>query len=341
MDNSTPSTPIPGDENTLSGNPAKRIVTKIKQVGSDLTAPKLIENSDDENVILQRLKKETAADARKRKAELAEKLQKTRTKTIAIDIVSGLFAAVAVAPGIAIVDQAVTEKTADKNVNLFKSAFSNLKSLFTSPIKFVTKPTFMFVCFVYGMTYVAANCITSLCAFNQKDPFLYKLGGTTAVNMTLGVLKDRYFAQKFSGGPVKKFPAISWSLFIIRDSMTIGAGFSLPPLVSSLLYKKKIVHKKSTADKVSQLLTPMAAQFVLTPVHILALDFYNNKVSTWGSRLKVISSIYVEATVIRFGRVLCAYGIAGIFNVNLRNQLRSQFLDPVAIRQSTGGKLCK
>ena len=80
----------------------------------------------------------------------------------------------AVAPGIAIVDQAVTEKTADKSVNLFKSAGANLKSLFTHPVKFVTKPTFLFVCFVYGMTYVAANCITSLCAFNKKDPFLCK-----------------------------------------------------------------------------------------------------------------------------------------------------------------------
>jgi len=155
-----------------------------------------------------------------------------------------------------------------------------------------------------------------------------KLGGTTAVNMTLGVLKDRYFAQKFSGGPVKKFPGISWALFIFRDTLTIGAGFSVPPLVSTLLYKKQIIKKKSTADKVSQLLTPISAQLVLTPIHILALDFYNTKVSTWAARGKVIASIYVEATTIRFGRVLCAYGIAGICNVNLRNELRSRFLKP-------------
>jgi hypothetical protein len=144
--------------------------------------------------------------------------------------------------------------------------------------------------------------------------------------MTLGVLKDRYFAQKFSGGPVKKFPLVSWSLFIFRDTLTIGAGFSIPPIVAGMMHKKKIVAKRSTADKVSQLLTPISAQFILTPIHILALDFYNNKVSTWAARGKVITSIYVEATTIRFGRVLCAYGIAGICNVNLRNTLRATFL---------------
>jgi Na+(H+)/acetate symporter ActP len=156
----------------MEEEPSKNIaVSKLSKVRKSLSDIRAVENTDDENFIL---KKAVAEADRRRRVELAEKLQKTRAKTLAIDAISGICAAVAVAPGIAIVDQAVTEKTADKSVNLFRSAGANLKSLFVSPIKFVTQPTFLVVCFVYGMTYVTANCITSLCAFNNKDPFLCK-----------------------------------------------------------------------------------------------------------------------------------------------------------------------
>ena len=68
------------------------VISKIKNVRSKFkSAP--VENIDDENVILQRLKQEAAVADRKRKALLAERFQKTRAKTLAIDAVSGLCAA--------------------------------------------------------------------------------------------------------------------------------------------------------------------------------------------------------------------------------------------------------
>lgn len=224
---------------------------------------------------------------------------------------------------------AVTEKTANSATPLFKSAFKNLVSLFTNPITFITKPTFAAVCVVYGLTYVTANSITSLCEFSAKDPSFYKLGGTTVVNMSAGILKDKYFAEKFSGKPVTKFPLSSWSLFCLRDTMTIAAGFTLPPLVSAEIQKSKIFGSNlspSVADKVAQVATPLSAQFLLTPIHLLALDCYNNKTATVAQRVSTIKSIYIDTTTIRMGRVLCAYGIAGVTNTALRKQLRETYL---------------
>jgi hypothetical protein len=204
----------------------------------------------------------------------------------------------------------------------------NFVSMFTKPKVFFGKPTFLFVCIVYGGTYITANSIISLCEFNGKDPFWYKLLGTAAVNMTLGILKDKYFAQVFSGKPVSKFPLSSWSLFVLRDTLTIGAGFNLPSMASDFLYKKQLFPSlsKQQTDKVAQIAIPMSCQLILTPIHLLALDFYNNKQASFGTRFRTIFGVYPETTSIRMGRVLCAYGIAGIANTGLRQKLRDIYI---------------
>jgi hypothetical protein len=221
---------------------------------------------------------------------------------------------------------AVTEKAANSSVKLFPSALKNLKSLFLSPKAFVSKPTFIFVCVVYGGTYITANVVNTLCEFSNVNPALYKLGFTSAVNMTLGVMKDKYFAQVFSGKPVTKFPLSSWSIFIFRDVFTIGAGFTLPGMTSKYIQESKLVSSPSLADKVCQVAVPMSAQLLLTPVHLLALDFYNNKVSTLPQRFNTIKSIFPETTSIRMGRVLFAYGIAGVANTSFKNFLKTEYL---------------
>jgi hypothetical protein len=220
----------------------------------------------------------------------------------------------------------VTEKAANPQLSLFRSAFNNVKYLLTKPHHFLRHPTFLAVCGVYSGTYVVANLIQSACEDADVNPFYPKLFGTTAANMTLGIMKDKYFAQVFSGKPPTKFPLNSWLLFVTRDTFTIGAGFTFPPIVAKILHDTKIVSSEQSASKVAQLGTPVAAQLFLTPIHLLALDFYNNKVSTPAARAKQVASIYPEATGIRFCRVICAYGIAGIANTGLRADLRKKYL---------------
>lgn len=221
---------------------------------------------------------------------------------------------------------AVTEKAVEPSRNLYGAAFRNFKSLFTHPVKFVTTPTFLFVCVVYGGTYMTANCLQSYCEFEKKDPQVYKLGGTTAVNMTLGVLKDRFFAQRFGAGGVRPFPLASWGLFIFRDTLTIGSGFTFPKPISKLLQQHEICERVSTADKAAQIFVPLFAQFFLTPIHLLSLDIYNNAKSSPSERLTTMRGILFDSWSIRILRTICAYSIAGIMNNGLRSELQSRFL---------------
>jgi hypothetical protein len=76
-----------------------------------------------------------------------------------------------VAPGGAIVDQAVTEKTANGTLSLFKSAILNFKSMFTHPRVFFGRPSLYMVGGVYVVTYMAANTISTMCEVHKKEPF--------------------------------------------------------------------------------------------------------------------------------------------------------------------------
>lgn len=248
------------------------------------------------------------------------------TIVYSIDIVSAIGSALAVAPFIAIIDQAVTEKAYDGNKKLFPSALSNFKSLFTNPVRFLTKPTFAFVCIVYGSTYIAANTITSYCELNRIDSFWYKLLGTTVVNMGFGITKDRYFAKVFNKSSPPVFPLISWALFFGRDLLTIGAAFSFPSYASTFLQNTNIIPAKKEADNFSQIIVPVTAQLVLTPIHLLSLDIYNRANMSLFNRFSYIKGIFPEVVSIRMGRVLCAYSIAGVNNKNMRESLRAAYL---------------
>lgn len=249
-----------------------------------------------------------------------------RNEALAIDVFSAIVAACAVAPGIKIVDQVVTEKSADNTRSIFRSALANVSYLFKKPGSFLSQPTFRFVCLVYSGTYIAANSVATLFEFAQKDGTVAKLGVTTGVNMTLGILKDRYFAQVFSGRPPESFPLSSWGLFMGRDVMTMAAGFTLPPIVAKHLHENEVFQSKRVADTVAQMGVPITAQIFLSPIHLLALDLYMEKQSTPAQRIKRVLANAPETIAIRMGRVLFAYGIAGIFNTGMRAKLREMFV---------------
>ena len=179
---------------------------------------------------------------------------------------------------------------------------------------------------MYGSTYVAANTITSFFDMRKKDSFYPRLFGTTIVNMSLGITKDRYFAKVFNKNSAPVFPLASWGLFVLRDLLTIGAGFNFPSVASAYLQDSKIISSKEDADKVAQLSVPMAAQLVLTPIHLLALDIYNRAGQTAPNRVSYISNVLPGALSIRLGRVLCAYSIAGVSNKSIKQALRDRFL---------------
>jgi hypothetical protein len=97
---------------------------------------------------------------------------------------------------------------------------------------------------VCGSTYIAANVLD---VYNERkskqlrEASLTKLFGTTVVNMTASLIRDVTFAKMF-GKQVEKakqrVPPSTYCIFIMRDTLTMAGGFTVPPLMSGLLTNK-------------------------------------------------------------------------------------------------------
>ena len=134
-------------------------------------------------------------------------------------------------------------------------------------------------------------------------------------------MKDKVFAKLFAaqGVPVPAPMSVkSLGLFAVRDSMTIFASFTLPPIVSEKLQSFGV--PQGTADVSSQLFSPCAMQFISTPLHLIGLDLYNNPNTSNASRISFVTQEYLKTAFARIGRILPAFGIGGVLNKELREK---------------------
>ena len=69
----------------------------------------------------------------------------------------------------------------------------------------------------------------------------------------------------------------------------------------------------------------MAAQTILTPMHLLALDLYNRPARSLSDRAAFIRPLLRDSLGARMARVGVVYGIAGVGNKVCRNALREHF----------------
>jgi len=249
-----------------------------------------------------------------------QKKELSVSRLLGIDCLSALGSAAPCAAFVCMIDKAVTQN-ASKTATLTQSLAQSMKSMLTQPHKFFGGRAYIAVAIVYTGTYITANITTTWCERNSKDPKVYKLAFTSAVNIGLGVTKDKLFAVWFGGKSAASFPARSWAMFIARDIVTVGAGFVLPEIVSDAMVKNGIISNKPTADIIAQLAVPISAQLVLTPMHLLALDMYNRPRKNMADRVRNIRSLLVESAGARIARVGCVYGIAGIGNKFCRGHL--------------------
>jgi len=151
---------------------------------------------------------------------------------------------------------------------------ANFRFLFTQPHKFFLKKEFFWIWFVYIATYTMANLTDSACTYYSVSPTLPKFFTTTATNMPACIMKDRAFVRMFGLSTPGKLPMVSFGLFAMRDCITLGASFSLPKVISDNLNSSYQLPKSITLNA-AQLLCPVLIQFCSTPLHLLALDFYN------------------------------------------------------------------
>ena len=236
---------------------------------------------------------------------------------VATSVISGLVAASAAAPFIAIVDKAITANASGRQ-SLFSSMKDGFKMLARSPIQFIKQPSFRWICLVYGSTYVVANLTQLFFELNNRSWTTPKFISTSITNVGLSVLKDRAFAKMFAieGAVARPFPKLALASFALRDTSTILASFSLPPRITPIV-EEHFNLSHTTARTTVQLLTPLAMQIFSVPLHLVGLDMYNSPVRSNMERLGFVKREYVKTVIARWCRILPAFSIAGVLNIEL------------------------
>ena len=178
---------------------------------------------------------------------------------------------------------------------------------------------------LYTGTYVTANVINTTYEYRGEDSGWARFLGTTAVNMTLCIAKDREFTRMFGTTRPKPLPNLTYLLFTVRDAGTIAASFNFPAPASRWL-QHNMSMSKPKADFAAQMACPALVQVLSTPLHLLGLDLYNNPHHSVKQKVAFVSSQYLQALGARVGRIGPAFGIGGVSNTAFRKQLRKRLL---------------
>jgi len=207
----------------------------------------------------------------------------------------------------------------------------------------------MYVWTLYAATYTTANSVESAArAFTTKadQRFVSSITflSTCIVNVPLGVWKDVRFVQLY-GRPsatrsvinvasaakaavtatrsrpaqATRVPRIVGATFLFRDAITIFGSINLPPMLLPLLSDSYFA---SPALKMAalQLSVPILSQVVATPVHLLALDLYNNpQKESSASRVERMKRSLAPTTAMRCSRIVPAFGVGLVVNTRLRD----------------------
>lgn len=213
-----------------------------------------------------------------------------------------------------------------------------MKPLVTAPHKFLISKPFGLIFALYFSTYTTANTFDTISSTINGKPAstvsagVPKFAATSAVNMSVCVYKDSFFAKWYNGSAsagsaASKIPKISYALFALRDSMTIFASFNLPPLLAPQFahlpqqFAKHFETEQSRANA-AQFVTPAAMQLLSTPIHLLGLDLYSRQGNLgFTERFARIRRDWLVSSFARMGRIIPAFGVGGVVNGNVRKSM--------------------
>lgn len=246
----------------------------------------------------------------------------------------------AVSPFLVFIDKAVVQKAAGTHT-ISRSVMESFTTMVRNPVSYVKSPTFLMMWGVYLATYSTANCCKTFIEHQEKfqetqgklpaasNDNRAKAGvfvATTAVNSAASMLKDKYYATKFSAsGAPAKVPLITYGLWGVRDCMVIGSSFVLPDIVSGVIEREMDV-QKTTALQISQFFCPIVTQVLVTPVQVLGLDFYNRPLASAMERVQLQYANFSSIVAARISRIAPAYSIGGIGNTYFRTEWRNYLL---------------
>jgi len=279
-------------------------------------------------------------------AQLEKAMVEDRTslpKIVMVEGVSALISSLFVAPFVTVIDRAIVSNASGRQ--RLGSALVEGAGTLLHPVKLMQQQSFRLVWAVYLGTYLVANSMHGLCDWKHVPWQVPTFVASSVVNVALSLYKDTQFAKMFAapGKLPAPLPSIAYGLFTIRDCMTVGASFNLPILagdyLKNIVKTGKMTWLKGREYTVAQVSVPMAIQFLSTPLHLLALDYYNRpttaqmvraqnatgvaeteKPPSMASRASFVASEYPKSVLARMARILPAFGVGGVLNSRLRRR---------------------
>lgn len=237
-------------------------------------------------------------------------------RKVVLEFLAGGLASLLVSPIVASIDKAVCESAAGKG-SLIRSLGSSLRSIIRSPFEYLRSFEFLWLWSVNGVTYCMNNLVELGCTLLGFDTLVPKLCLVTLTNSIFSILKDKAFARKFGTSSKGGVSRSTVSLWILRDLFVVASAFVLPSAVARGLVSLDFEQK--SASNLSQFLCPILIQFLVTPIHMLALDLHNHPLDPKGKRILRVARLSLANISIRMARSGTLFGIGGLGNKNLRN----------------------
>lgn len=266
------------------------------------------------------------------------------------DVLSSIVTSICVSPFITIVDKAIVQRAAGSHT-ISKSILASVSNILRNPIVYFRSPMFLMMWGVYASTYTTANVFKTLIeheeiiskkknteksSVNNDYMKFGSFGMTTLVNSGASLMKDRAYATMF-GTSSGSLPLVTYGLWGLRDCVVISSSFIFPEIMGKALHEKANMDKKE-ALSISQIICPVAAQVIATPLQLLGLDIFNRPMRSTGiyatiqNRANFVKSNFNSVATARVARIVPAFGIGGIGNNYLRENWRDMLIKREALK---------
>lgn len=132
------------------------------------------------------------------------------------------------------------------------------------------------------------------------------------------MILDRAFAQMFGTGPIRPVPSLCYGLWLVRDIITMGCVFSLPPVIAQRLQGQGLGLSERTAALASQVAVPVISQAPATALHLTGLDLYNRGSVSLQQRISFVQAEFGKTLGARVLRGLVPYCVGAVINREIR-----------------------
>ncbi|KAL7578684.1 hypothetical protein ACA910_009822 [Epithemia clementina (nom. ined.)] len=233
-----------------------------------------------------------------------------------------------VSPLVSIIDKCIVQDISG-SAQFMKAIGTATKEMIFTPTVFLNSLAFKMTFAVYFGTYAVANLSEAVMDAKKvrgdKNRKQYKVAAASAANIGLLAWRDSVFARVLSkntgAGPKPATPLRTIGLFAARDGATMYSTFYLAPRAADYLHKQHGVERNVAALSMA-LAIPMTTQVITAPLHIYAMDYYNNRTATTAERMAVLKKEFPTVSFARSLRILPAFGIGSFSN----NKFREWFI---------------